>query len=154
MCDKLSIYESTAYFPAGGSGPAAVLGELLLPVRQPGVLANQHDHRHERGEQSVSRWFVATTTQRWLVLLGWFPVFPKNCFQMVLTCWARGFANTLPRRSNQNWSRRRSAVTWSCPRVCFVTDVLLGGEKNDVKIGLCVTVQLFFLCYFNYDTKP
>lgn len=63
---------------------------------------------------------------------------------MVLTCWARGFANTLPRRSNQNWSRRRSAVTWSCPRVCFVTDVLLGGEKNDVKIGLCVTVQLFF----------
>lgn len=38
-------------FPADRSGPAAVLRELLLHVRQPDVLASQHDHGHEHGEQ-------------------------------------------------------------------------------------------------------
>ncbi len=39
------------FSPADGSGPAVVLCELLLHVRQPDVLADQHDHRHEHGEQ-------------------------------------------------------------------------------------------------------
>lgn len=47
----VSIYDSAPYFPADRSGPAVVLCELLLHVRQPDALADQHDHRHEHGEQ-------------------------------------------------------------------------------------------------------
>lgn len=45
------INESTLYSPADRSGPAVVLRELLPHDRQPDVLTNQHDHRHEHGEQ-------------------------------------------------------------------------------------------------------
>lgn len=55
---SVSFYVSALYLAADWSGPAVVLGELLLHVRQPAdVLANQHDHRHEHGEHiSLHHW--------------------------------------------------------------------------------------------------
>lgn len=72
MAESLSI---TLKFPANRPGPAAVLRELLLHVRQPDLLSKQHDHRHEHGEQRthITQRRIMTATQRRLVLPGWFP---------------------------------------------------------------------------------
>ena len=45
---SVSLYVSTLSFLADRPGPAAILHELLLYVRQPHVLTN---HGHEHGEQ-------------------------------------------------------------------------------------------------------
>lgn len=60
--DYMSIfmYDSTLSFPADRSGPAAVLRELVLHDRQPDILTNEHDHRHEHGEQSAHQCSLMT----------------------------------------------------------------------------------------------
>ena len=70
--------------PADRSGPAAVLRELLLHVRQPDVLASQHDDGHEHGERRtrLCASHQRITVTMMMVLPRWFCIFflPENVF--------------------------------------------------------------------------
>lgn len=75
---SVSISDPALYFPADRSGPAAVLRELLLHVRQPDVVTTWHDHGHEHGEHWARLFTSVYRSDDTRFFLAAACVFPEN----------------------------------------------------------------------------